>query len=167
MSGLAEIAWMVRHEVVLPLRQRIHTRRAMAQLHGLDDRALRDIGIDRGQIETVVEGLKVETPRTPRPEVGPIAALRRWIVRRRTINTLDALDDRLLEDIGLVRSHIPAFVRDLDKAMLSGRIEGQTAARKIREAASSRRGRDPWSLRHQAVATWPASIPKPSPISAT
>ena len=38
-SGLAEIAWMVRHEVVLPLRQRIQTRRAMAQLHGLDDRA--------------------------------------------------------------------------------------------------------------------------------
>ena len=160
MSGLAEIAWMVRHEVVLPLRQRIHTRRAMAQLHGLDDRALRDIGIDRGQIETVVEGLKVETPRSPRPEVGPIAALRRWIVRRRTINTLDALDDRMLEDIGLVRSHIPAFVRDLDKAMLSGRIEGQTAARKIREAASGRRGRDPWTLGHQAVGDMASLDPK-------
>jgi uncharacterized protein YjiS (DUF1127 family) len=159
-SGLAEIAWMVRHEVVLPLRRRIHTRRAMVQLHGLDDRALRDIGLERGQIETVVEGTKVETPRTPRPEVGPIAALRRWIVRRRTINTLTALNDRLLEDIGLVRSHIPTFVLDLDKAMLSGRIEGLTVARKSRGAASGRRSRDPWNLRHQAAGDMASLDPK-------
>jgi uncharacterized protein YjiS (DUF1127 family) len=150
-SGLAEIAWMVRHEVVLPLRRRIHARRAMAQLHGLDDRALRDIGIERGQIETVVEGTKVETPRTPRPEVGPIAALRRWIVRRRTINTLSTLDDRLLEDIGLVRSHIPAFVLDLDKAMLSGRIEGSTAAQKILGAASALRSPGQWNPSRRAA----------------
>ena len=151
MSGLAEIAWMVRHEVVLPLRQRIQTRRAMAQLHGLNDRALRDIGIERGQIETVVAGIKVETPRSPRPEVGPIAALRRWIVRRRTINTLSALDDRLLEDIGLVRSHIPTFVLDLDKAMLSGRIEGLTAAQKILGASSALRSPGQWNLSRRAA----------------
>ncbi len=151
MSGLAEIAWMVRHEVVLPLRQRIHTRRAMTELHGLNDRILRDIGIDRGQIEAAVEGLKVETPRAPRPEVGPIAALRRWIVRRRTINTLTALDDRMLEDIGLVRAHIPAFVRDLDQAMLSGRIEGQTAAQKVRRATSPLSSQPRWNLSRQAA----------------
>jgi uncharacterized protein YjiS (DUF1127 family) len=151
MSGLAEIAWMVRHEVVLPLRQRIHTRRAMTELNRLNDRALRDIGIDRGQIETVVEGMKIEMPRSPRPEVGPIAALRRWIVRRRTINTLTALDDRLLEDIGLVRSHIPAFVRDLDKAMLSGRIDGHTAAQKVRKATSALRSLRQWNLSRQAA----------------
>ncbi len=150
-SGLAEIAWMVRHEVVSPLRQRIHTRRAMTDLQGLNDRALRDIGIERGQIETVVEAMKVDTPRSPRPEVGPIAALRRWIVRRRTINTLSALDDRLLDDIGLIRSHIPAFVHDLDEAMLSGRIEGQTAAQKVRKATNALRSLRQWNLSRQAA----------------
>ncbi len=150
-SGLAEIAWMVRHEVVLPLRQRIHTRRAMTDLQGLNDRALRDIGIERGQIETVVEAMKVETPRSPRPEVGLIAALRRWIVRRQTINTLSALDDRLLDDIGLIRSHIPAFVHDLDEAMLSGRIEGQTAAQKVRKATNALRSLRQWNLSRQAA----------------
>ena len=33
---------------------------------------------------------------------------------------------RLLEDIGLVRAHIPTFLHDLDTAVLSGRIEGWT-----------------------------------------
>lgn len=151
MSGLAEIAWMVRHEVVLPLRQRIQTRRAIAELHGLNDRALRDIGIERGQIETVVRAMKPETPRDPRPEVGPIAALRRWIVRRRTIRTLGALDDRLLEDIGLVRAHISDFVRDMDGAIVSGRIEGLTAARKVRNAAGALRDLRRSNLSRQAA----------------
>ena len=150
-SGLAEIAWMVRHEVVLPLRQKIHTRRAMTELRRLNDHSLRDIGIDRGQIETVVQGMKIETPRTPRPEVGPIAALRRWIVRRRTINSLNALDNRLLDDIGLIRAHIPTFVRDLETAVLSGRIEGLTAAQKVRGATSAPRSLEQWNLSHRAA----------------
>ncbi|MDX1575208.1 MAG: DUF1127 domain-containing protein [Kiloniellales bacterium] len=151
MSGLAEIAWMVRHEVVLPLRQRIQMRRAVAELQRLDDRALRDIGIERGQIETIVRAMKPETPRSPRPEVGPVAAIRRWIVRRRTIKALSALDDRLLEDIGLVRAHIPDFVRDLDEAIVSGRIEGMTAAQKVRNATGALRALRQWNLSRQAA----------------
>ncbi len=151
MSGLAEIAWMVRHEVVLPLRQRIQTRRAMAELHRLNDRALGDIGIERGQIETVVRTMRPEAPHNPRPEVGPIAAIRRWFERRRTIKTLSALDDRLLEDIGLVRAHIPEFVRDLDEAVVSGWVEGQTAARKILGAAAASQPTTPSNLSRRAA----------------
>lgn len=150
-SGLAEIAWMVRHGVVLPLRRRLENRRAIAQLRALDDRALRDIGIERGQIELVVGGMKVETRRSPRPEVGPFAALRRWRFRRRTINTLTALDDRLLDDIGLVRANIPEFVRSLDQAIVSGRTEGQTAARRIHQAKSPLRALRQWNLSRQAA----------------
>jgi uncharacterized protein YjiS (DUF1127 family) len=135
-SGLAEVAWMVREGVVLPLRQRLHRRRAMAELHGLSDRALKDIGVERGQIDSLVGKMQIATPRAPRPETGLVATLRRWIVRRRAIGALTALDDRLLEDIGLVRAHIPAFVRGLDKAVASGRIDGETAARTARNAGA-------------------------------
>ena len=81
-SGLTEIAWLVRHKVVLPIRQRVQAREARAELHALNDRALRDIGIERGQIDSVVDSLRAETPAAPRPLVGPIAALRRWAQRR-------------------------------------------------------------------------------------
>jgi uncharacterized protein YjiS (DUF1127 family) len=150
-SGLAEIAWMVRHRVVLPLRQRIEMRRAMAQLQRLNDRSLRDIGIERGQIELVVEGMKTATPRPPRPEVGPFAALRRWNFRRRTINRLASLDDRLLDDIGLVRANIPEFVRSLDKAVVSGRIEGQTAAQRVRKVRGPLQVLRQWNLSRRAA----------------
>jgi len=150
-SGLAEIAWMIRHGIVLPLRRRIEKRRAISQLRALDERSLRDIGIERGQIELVVEGADAPRPRSPRPEVGPFAALRRWNFRRRTTNTLAALDDRLLEDIGLVRANIPEFVRSLDNAVVSGRIEGQTAAQRIRQARAPLKALRQWNLSRRAA----------------
>ncbi len=150
-SGVADIAWMVRHRVVLPLRQRIERRRAIAQLRALDDRALRDIGIERGQIAMVVEGVETETPRPPRPAVGPFAALRHWRFRRRTINTLTSLDDRLLADIGLARWQIPDFVRGLDGAGASGRSAGETAAQRIRKAKNPIRVLRQWNLSRRAA----------------
>ena len=150
-SGLTEIAWMVRHKVILPLRQRIQSRRAVAELHALNDRALRDIGIERGQIETLVDAIKIDVPSAPRPVVGPIAALRRWIVRRRAINELQALDDRMLEDIGLVRAHIADFVHDMDEAVVAGRIEGLTAAQKTRKAKTALQSLKQWNLSRQAA----------------
>ena len=150
-SGLTEIAWLVRYRVVQPLRRRIERRRAIAQLRALDDRALRDIGIERGQIEMVVEGVETETPRTVRPEVGPFAALRHWRFRRRTINTLSALDDRLLDDIGLVRSQIPDFVHGLDGAGASGRNEGETAAQRVRKVRNPIRVLRQWNLSRRAA----------------
>lgn len=150
-SGLTEIAWMVRHGVILPLRQRIQARRAVAQLHALNDRALRDIGIERGQIETIIDAIKVDTPPAPRPVAGPIATLRRWIARRRAINDLQVLDDRMLEDIGLVRAHIADFVHDMDEAVVSGRIEGLTAAQRARKAKTALQSLKQWNLSRQAA----------------
>lgn len=150
-SGLAEIAWMVRYGILQPLRRRIEKRRAIAQLRALDERSLRDIGIERGQIELVVEGSYFRRPSAPRPEVGPFAALRRWNFRRRTTDMLAALDDRMLEDIGLVRCNIPEFVRGIDKAVVSGRIEGQTAAQRIRQARTPLTALRQWNLSRQAA----------------
>ena len=150
-SGFAEIAWMVRHRVIAPLRQRIERRRAIAQLRALDDRVLRDIGIERGQIAMVIEGITMGTPRPPRPEAGPFAALRRWNHRRRTIGALTALDDRLLDDIGLVRANIPEFIRGLDKAIVSGRAAGETAAQRVRRVTGPLRVLRQWNLSRRAA----------------
>lgn len=150
-SGLAEIAWLVRHKAVPSVLQRVQARRAVAELRALNDRALRDIGIERGQIETVVEAMKDAPAPAPRPMVGPLAALQRWIVRRRTIDLLSALDDRLLEDIGLVRAHIADFVHDMDAAVLSGRIEGVTAAQRLRKADNALDSQQQWNLSRQAA----------------
>ena len=38
--------------------------------------------------------------------------VRDWLARRRAIRELEALNDRLLRDIGLSRCEIPQFVRD-------------------------------------------------------
>jgi len=150
-SGLAEIAWMVRHWVILPLRQRSQARRAIDQLHALNDHALRDIGIERGEIETIADRIEADTPPDPRPVVGPFAALRRRITRRRAINQLQALDDRMLEDIGLVRAHIADFVNDIDRAVVAGRIEGMTAARRLRTGKSAVQSLKQWNLSRQAA----------------
>ncbi|MEM5541912.1 DUF1127 domain-containing protein [Sulfitobacter sp. AS92] len=39
--------------------------------------------------------------------------LRRW-ERNRTLSTLNAMDDRLLQDIGLSRKDIPQHIRDME-----------------------------------------------------
>jgi uncharacterized protein YjiS (DUF1127 family) len=95
--------------------------------------------------------MKTATPRAPRPELGPFAALRRWNFRRRTINRLASLDDRLLDDIGLVRANIPEFVRSLDKAVVSGRIEGQTAAQRVRKVRGPLQVLRQWNLSRRAA----------------
>jgi VIT1/CCC1 family predicted Fe2+/Mn2+ transporter len=61
------------------------------------------------------------------------------------------LDDRLLEDIGMARAHISDFVRDLDKAVVSGRIEGLTAAQKVRSATALSQPTTPSNLSRRAA----------------
>jgi len=46
----------------------------------------------------------------------PLAKLATWRKRRRTIRDLEALDDRMLADIGLNRDQIRPLVEDLLKA---------------------------------------------------
>ena len=41
----------------------------------------------------------------------PLAAVFAWLKRRRDARALEALDDRMLHDIGVSRGEIPALVR--------------------------------------------------------
>ena len=51
---------------------------------------------------------------------GPLAKLGSWRKRRRTIRDLEALDDRMLADIGLSREQIRPLVDDLLDAGAAG-----------------------------------------------
>lgn len=99
------------------------------ELYALDDRSLNDIGVGRGSIPALArealpagdESLFAEFSRLVvngvlRPAID-------WNRRRKARATLEALDDRLLADIGLARFEIEAHV-----ARLSGAINGPLPA---------------------------------------
>ena len=102
-----------------------HRRLAIAELSRLDDRLLRDIGLERARIPEVVDGLVGRGPeRSPRVLSRGVASrgargsflgrmvadLGRARLRRQAVNGLSRLDDRLLRDIGLERDGIPDAV---------------------------------------------------------
>ena len=100
-------------------------RRAIQEFASLDDRLLRDIGIERDRIpemvNTMLRSKPVARSGTSRSshdskkagEVFPVriwrSLLKAWL-RRRAINDLARLDNRLLRDIGLDRDRIPDAV---------------------------------------------------------
>ena len=100
-------------------------RRAMQEFASLDDRLLRDIGMERDRIPemvgTMLRNKPVARSGTSRSsydskkagDVFPVrfwrSLLKAWL-RRRAINDLARLDNRLLRDIGLDRDQIPDAV---------------------------------------------------------
>jgi len=85
------------------------------ELTRLDDRMLADIGVRRWDIDTVADAAAaVEGPSL----VGALGeviiaigkAVSQWQERRTAVRELSELDDRMLSDIGISRSEIPAVV---------------------------------------------------------
>ena len=93
--------------VVRPLRKAMLKSRTVRELRRLDDRMLLDLGLTRGDVEAFA-GTLVEKRLPARP--GLFARIRNWVQRQRTIRALEALDDRLLADIGLERGRIAVAV---------------------------------------------------------
>ena len=92
----------------------LEKRRAAKQLHGLSDHMLRDVGIERGHIDLVLDELSRASAPRPTPVQGPLQALGRWLRSRRATAELSRLDDRLLRDIGVSRGEIPALVKRME-----------------------------------------------------
>ena len=128
-TGLAAFARFGR--AIADAGRRFYARTQLEnELYALDDRSLNDIGIGRGAIpalarEALPEGengdLFAEFSRLV--VNGLMRPLIDWNRRRKARATLEALDDRLLADIGLARHEIEAHV-----ARLSGAISGPLPA---------------------------------------
>jgi uncharacterized protein YjiS (DUF1127 family) len=91
-------------------------------LSRLSDRMLADVGLNRGDVAAVAALTANETVRLERSLAGEIGSflydlILRPVVRmarkRHAYATLMALDDRMLNDIGIDRGDIPAFVKGL------------------------------------------------------
>jgi len=85
-------------------------RAAFRELSALDDRMLRDIGITRGDIPAVIAGM---TAAGHVDNADPLEAVRRWARSRAAAQDLNALDNRTLDDIGMVRGDIDWVAEEL------------------------------------------------------
>ena len=97
--------------LVCAVKRGLARRRTLAALEDLDNRQLRDIGIQRGDIGRIA----LESSQAAHPDPGSwlsrlLGELKRAATRRQTIAQLAALDDRLLRDIGIERASIPEMV---------------------------------------------------------
>jgi uncharacterized protein YjiS (DUF1127 family) len=86
-------------------------RIAYRELMALDERMLRDIGLNRGDIPAVVAGINRTAEATD--STDPLDALRRWNRSRSAAKTLNALDSRMLNDMGFVRGDIDWVAEEL------------------------------------------------------
>jgi uncharacterized protein YjiS (DUF1127 family) len=85
-------------------------RTAYRELNALDDRMLSDIGIARADIPAVVAGM---TATRQADGADPLEAVRRWARSRAAAQDLNALDNRTLDDIGMVRGDIDWVAEEL------------------------------------------------------
>lgn len=110
------IARLTRQLVGNSLLRVLRQRRTVSELNQLDNRLLADIGLDRGEIETVAEQLAAKAyPSTPLrlPLAGTLSLA--W-KRHAAIRELRRLPDYVLNDIGVPRAEIvPTVVRLMAK----------------------------------------------------
>lgn len=106
-----------------PLRRALRARRTVRELERLNDRELRDIGVERGDIPALAARLAAAEAPVPAHRRSLIAALRRGWARRAMIRDLQRLPDHVLQDVGIPRYEIePMVERALD------RLEGRQPA---------------------------------------
>ena len=102
-NGLAEFLAVFR-AFVSPFLEAAASRQVMSHLRQMDDRMLRDIGIERGALYGLSSDLPRAAPAETVEKTGVFARIVAFFRRRDTLQQLRSLDDRILEDIGLNRA---------------------------------------------------------------
>jgi uncharacterized protein YjiS (DUF1127 family) len=118
--GFGALTVFAKH-AVNSVRATLERTSVARQLSALSERELADIGLHRGDIPAVVAGST--------PQIGVVAAFGRmlhdllvapavlWNKRRVAHSALNALDNRMLADIGLARAEIGDVVKGLHKSV--------------------------------------------------
>lgn len=120
----ATLGTFVATRILQPIARAYQRHIAFRELSALDDRLLKDIGITRGEIPAVVHALSmIEPDRNGRSTVSQdnhdmVHTLRLWNRSRFAAKDLNALDDRMLSDIGLVRGDVNQIAEELAKQSL-------------------------------------------------
>src|SRR5262249_8290372 len=85
-------------------------QKAYQELMSLDENRLRDIGISRTEIPALISQMATGDhrvmPQSWTIEDELVRPFRQWNRSRATAKTLNAMDDRMLSDIGMVRGDI-------------------------------------------------------------
>jgi len=103
------------------IRQDLARRAVERQLSKLNERTLKDIGLDYAQISSAARQAVGMSPDSPTiPQILRHLATNFWFFlsgwqrKHRLYGELAALDDRMLADIGLARHELRELVRDPD-----------------------------------------------------
>jgi len=99
--------------IVKSVKNRAASSRGHRELLDLDDRLLRDIGLTRSEIRTAMNTGAIDLTGLMAPVVGlakgVVNAYRGWRHRHHVYQQLSALDDRMLQDIGMRRDDVEAI----------------------------------------------------------
>ena len=101
--GTPSILGRILCSAVERVRAAVRRRAARAELMKLDDRLLADIGLSRAQIDFAVGGAGLLEGLSEAVFLRPFVA---WQRGRQAAKTLNALDDRQLADVGMLRAEI-------------------------------------------------------------
>ena len=122
-TGLGALTVFASH-VINSVRRTLELASIARELSALNDRELADIGLTRGEIPAVA-ARSVTAPATP--SLGAafsqlvqdlvIAPVVLWNRRRAAYGALNALDNRMLADIGVARAEIADVVKGLHRSV--------------------------------------------------
>jgi uncharacterized protein YjiS (DUF1127 family) len=125
------------------------TRQALA---GLDNRLLRDIGLERADLEA--QAIVAEPGIISRWASSVATTVRNWNAARQTHSTLLRLSDAQLADIGLSRHDVEVLVGEIRGGRIDHPARVQTAAASAEDRPVAKRVKPVMPVNSNHVSSW-------------